>query len=626
MVVPVESLPMPSTDIIPIAKIFNIPKLPSREIIMAAQSACTKCQQIVACITNKARTRGISASTRSSYRNTFTYDKNMKLLFKSKPSKRHGGGPDDCVFVPAIVIPDDRRDLQRQIAQYFHSSLEAGHGCPKTVEFKTRGYFWWTGLHDTVSAICDECVDCKASKSYRSHNSPQFPLYRTGHYQTLHIDVFKFSIPGSDTIGSVIVYDPFNHFLRGTTITSERMDVLGEWLFMQVFLPCGRPEKLVFDTAFDVKEVNSILKVIGTLGGCSWPYSHNGVAAERPIRFLVECMRTMLSFASRKIGFPMNSIAKQLFYFAMAAYNSAPIPGTNGITPFFHEYGRHYTMPGLDSNIASINRLQNLPHAGLTESSKLRKAMLISISRSLEKLHLENSSARALKYNIGKGCPTFKIGDKVSVTLEHRQSKLNPVANPNYRIISSVGHDAYRVENRITKRSSIRMADLLKRIPEVPAELPSASLDDGQSIEGPSTGPDTSEDPPPTGEGSREDNRSLEECSDRPVEPIVVGNSIIFKKRSEPRLYVGKVIEGDSSSDIWQIHCYLHQTSKEVPKINNCPRINVHEPIHKRKLTFESGPCASSVRRSLSVVRRSLSVLRRSFRHAQMVDSTEMVK
>ena len=131
------------------------------------------------------------------------------------------------------------------------------------------------------------------------------------------------------------------------------------------------------------------------------------------------------------------------------------------------------------------------------------------------------------------------------------------------------------------------MADLLKRIPEAPAELPSASLEDGQSIEGPSTGPDTSEDSPPTGEGSREDNKSLEECSDRPVEPIVVGNSIIFKKRSEPRLYVGKVIEGDSSSDIWQIHCYLHQTSKEVPKINNCPRINVHEPIHKRKLTFE---------------------------------------
>ena len=38
------------------------------------------------------------------------------------------------------------------------------------------------------------------------------------------------------------------------------------------------------------------------------------------------------------------------------------------------------------------------------------------------------------------------------------------------------------------------------------------------------------------------------------------------------------------------------------------------------------GPCASSVRRSLSVVRRSLSVMRRSFRHAQMADSTEMVK
>ena len=43
-------------------------------------------------------------------------------------------------------------------------------------------------------------------------------------------------------------------------------------------------------------------------------------------------------------------------------------------------------------------------------------------------------------------------------------------------------------------------------------------------------------------------------------------------------------------------------------------------------VVLKSGPCASSVRRSLSVVRRSLSVMRRSFRHAQMADSTEMVK
>ena len=97
------------------------------------------------------------------------------------------------------------------------------------------------------------------------------------------------------------------------------------------------------------------------------------------------------------------------------------------------------------------------------------------------------------------------------MTLEYRQSKLNPVAYPDYIIISSAGHDAYRVENRTTKRSSIRMADLLKRIPEAPADLPSASLDDGQTIEGPSAGPDTSEDPPQTREESREDNRSLEE-------------------------------------------------------------------------------------------------------------------
>ena len=115
------------------------------------------------------------------------------------------------------------------------------------------------------------------------------------------------------------------------------MELAAEWLFFEVFLKCGKPNHLIFDTQFDVIEVNSILKVLSILGSKSWSYVHNGVAAERIIKFLLEAIRTMVSFAKSKTGINMNHLAPNLFYYAMAAYNSSPIPGTNGITPFFQK-------------------------------------------------------------------------------------------------------------------------------------------------------------------------------------------------------------------------------------------------------------------------------------------------
>ena len=53
------------------------------------------------------------------------------------------------------------------------------------------------------------------------------------------------------------------------------MEGVADWLFTEVFLECGKPTKLVFDTHFNVNEVNSALKILAILGGKSWPYVHN---------------------------------------------------------------------------------------------------------------------------------------------------------------------------------------------------------------------------------------------------------------------------------------------------------------------------------------------------------------
>ena len=114
----------------------------------------------------------------------------------------------------------------------------------------------------------------------------------------------------------------------------------------------GCPRKLVFDTAFDCTSINAILSTLNILSGTSWPYSHNGVLAERPIGYIVAAIRTMLSHVERKQGFDLKSITPSLFYHAIAAYNASPIPGSHGITPFLAEHGRPYVFPGITSQLA----------------------------------------------------------------------------------------------------------------------------------------------------------------------------------------------------------------------------------------------------------------------------------
>ena len=45
------------------------------------------------------------------------------------------------------------------------------------------------------------------------------------------------------------------------------MEDIADWLFTEVFLKCGKPTKLAFDTQFNVNEVNSVLKILAILGG-----------------------------------------------------------------------------------------------------------------------------------------------------------------------------------------------------------------------------------------------------------------------------------------------------------------------------------------------------------------------
>eukprot|EP00617_Octactis_speculum_P014704 CAMPEP_0185744032 /NCGR_PEP_ID=MMETSP1174-20130828/1990_1 /TAXON_ID=35687 /ORGANISM="Dictyocha speculum, Strain CCMP1381" /LENGTH=669 /DNA_ID=CAMNT_0028417141 /DNA_START=73 /DNA_END=2082 /DNA_ORIENTATION=- len=62
---------------------------------------------------------------------------------------------------------------------------------------------------------------------------------------------------------------------------------------------------------------------------------------------------------------------------------------------------------------------------------------------------------------------------------------------------------------------------------------------------------------------------------------------IIFKDQHSARVQIGKVLEASSSPPSLQVHRFIHQASRVLPKLNGHPRMDIFHPISKRKLKPE---------------------------------------
>ena len=125
----------------------------------------------------------------------------------------------------------------------------------------------------------------------------------------------------------------------------------------------------------------------------------------------------------------------------------------------------------------------------------------------------------------------------------------------------------------------------MKKITPLPAvNLPSIQTDPGVS---PLSEPQSVSNP--AGPSSKQS--SNEEISDVFLESIpfklAPSQIILFKKRGEPRVFIGKILEGDSATNLWSVHTFLHQVSSSVPKVNGYHSMNIFEPLVDRRIQLE---------------------------------------
>ena len=125
----------------------------------------------------------------------------------------------------------------------------------------------------------------------------------------------------------------------------------------------------------------------------------------------------------------------------------------------------------------------------------------------------------------------------------------------------------------------------MKKITPLPAvNLPSTQTDPGVS---PLSNPQSVSSPA----GPSSEQSSNEEISDVFLESIpfklTPGNIILFKKRGESRVFIGKILDGVSATNLWSVHTFLHQVSSSIPKVNGHHSMNIFEPLVDRRFQLE---------------------------------------
>ena len=125
----------------------------------------------------------------------------------------------------------------------------------------------------------------------------------------------------------------------------------------------------------------------------------------------------------------------------------------------------------------------------------------------------------------------------------------------------------------------------MKKITPLPAgNLPSIQTDPGAS---PLSEPQSVS----SLAGPSSEQSSNEEISDVFLESIpfklAPSQIILFKKRGEPRVFIGKFLEGNSATNLWSIHTFLHQVSSSIPKVNGYHSMNIFEPLVDRRFRLE---------------------------------------
>lgn len=379
--------------------------------------------------------------------------------------------PDGKMWLP--LIP---KHLRKDILQYFHDSLTAGHlGFARTYD-RIRKRFYWPGLYRTVRRYVMHCRDCQRRKAVPQkppgHLVPippaPAPFYQVG------IDLLgRFPKSSSGNKWIIVCTDYLTRYAVTKALPTAEASEVAEFMLKEILLRHGAPRIIITDRGrvFESKLVSELANL------CS--IDHRMTTAYHPqTNGLTERFnKTLADMLSMYVDIEQKDWDK-ILPFVTFAYNTAK-QNTTGFTPFYLLHGRE-----------AETTLDTMFPFGPEETESDYAARVVSRaeeSRQLARLRtLEAQEKDCRRYNAKHRMVHYKTGDLVWIFTPVRKVGLSEKLLKRYfgpyqvlRQLSDVTYEVQDFDPSSRRRKQKDVVHVLRMKPYFDPEdqLPSDSED-----------------------------------------------------------------------------------------------------------------------------------------------------
>ena len=355
------------------------------------------------------------------------------------------------------VVPPS---LRQMVFAAFHASPLAGHmGLAKTYHrIATR--YWWPTMATDIRRMTLGCAHCRAVNA-SNHEAQQIlkSLQTEQPFDIIFLDVWSpgkvppiKSPSGSSTGPSAVLTSlcGMTAFAAGAPLVSTTSEEAAKTAFQHFFVTRGLPRLIIIDRGSEF--AGYLISMCKLLAIEYYPVTrenHKAILNERFHRYLNKVQR-LHSLDCRSYSDWIMGLG-----FAIYAWNSAPIDGTDSIRSFV-ALGRHFPFP-LD--LQSDERPQQPPDPAFTESQVHNHLAatfpLLAKQRDLLSILVEDRRQRHADIKNARRDPArnkFHIGDLVLVRKQVQSSvdkgpaKLMTRTRGPYRVLEEIHQGTYRIQ------------------------------------------------------------------------------------------------------------------------------------------------------------------------------------
>lgn len=366
------------------------------------------------------------------------------LLWKLITPSSYSSTKHEVIYLPSSMI--------KQLLYACHDDpMTGGHFSLDRTYFKIKTHYWWPKMKLSISQHIQACLLCQ------QHNTSRHK--RHGQLHSISPPDGPFMLIGIDFCGPLtrsprdnqyvlVITDYFTRFITAVALPDCTAETTAYTLFNDYFCKFGVPGTILSDQGrhFQNHLMQNIEKLIGCNHIFSTPYhpQTNGVVERFNSTFITQVA---------KLHDVEHNNWDDYLQAVVFAYNSG-IHRTTNYSPYQLLFGRSPRLP-----IYSPRQSFSFPSPN-SYFQQLQKTLRIYHEAATDNV-IHQQQITKQRYDTNRQDPQYNLGDLVLTRIHGIRNKLHPKFSPTPKIIISIHHPTYFVQDTETNiTSQVHVGDM----------------------------------------------------------------------------------------------------------------------------------------------------------------------